>query len=122
MASWANTSVWAGGCPFQRGGRVCAAPLRRGDAVAWLAVTRKAQMRGYALVASSQGAVRARHDRRLCLSALLFRDGTLYDRHRLPDLIFDIPRRCAGRPSRSGNEVQWTRSRPTPALAGSRRC
>lgn len=43
----------------------------------WLAATRKAQMRGYALVASSQGLFALGTIVAFALSAMLFRDGTL---------------------------------------------
>jgi ABC-type multidrug transport system fused ATPase/permease subunit len=43
----------------------------------WLAVTRQAQMRGYALVASSQGFFGLGTAAALALSAMLYRDGTL---------------------------------------------
>src|SRR5215207_3725524 len=52
--------------------RRCAEVMR-----SWLAVTRKAQMRGYALVASSQGLFALGTIAAFALSAMLFRDGTL---------------------------------------------
>jgi ATP-binding cassette, subfamily B, bacterial len=52
--------------------RRCAEVMR-----SWLAVTRKAQMRGYALVASSQGLFALGTIVAFALSAMLFRDGTL---------------------------------------------
>jgi ABC-type multidrug transport system fused ATPase/permease subunit len=52
--------------------RRCAEVMR-----SWLAVTRKAQMRGYALVASSQGLFALGTIVAFGLSAMLFRDGTL---------------------------------------------
>jgi ATP-binding cassette, subfamily B, bacterial len=52
--------------------RRCAEVMR-----SWLAVTRKAQMRGYALVASSQGLFALGTIVAFALSALLFKDGTL---------------------------------------------
>src|SRR5215213_10390557 len=52
--------------------RRCAEVMR-----SWLAVTRKAQMRGYALVATSQGMFALGTIAAFALSAMLFRDGTL---------------------------------------------
>jgi len=52
--------------------RRCAEVMR-----AWLDMTRKAQMRGYAMVASSQGLFALGLAFALALSAMLFRDGTL---------------------------------------------
>jgi ABC-type multidrug transport system fused ATPase/permease subunit len=52
--------------------RRCAEVMR-----SWLAVTRKAQMRGYALVASSQGLFALGTIVAFALSAMLFTDGTL---------------------------------------------
>jgi ATP-binding cassette, subfamily B, bacterial len=52
--------------------RRCAEVMR-----SWLAVTRKAQMRGYALVASSQGLFALGTIVAFALSAMLFNDGTL---------------------------------------------
>jgi ATP-binding cassette subfamily B protein len=52
--------------------RRCAAQMR-----SWLAVTRAAQMRGYALVASSQGLFALGTIVAFALSVVLFRDGTL---------------------------------------------
>lgn len=52
--------------------RRCAEVMR-----SWLAVTRKAQMRGYALVATSQGLFALGTIVAFALSAILFRDGTL---------------------------------------------
>ena len=52
--------------------RRCAEVMR-----AWLDMTRKAQMRGYAMVASSQGLFALGMAFALALSAMLFRDGTL---------------------------------------------
>jgi ABC-type multidrug transport system fused ATPase/permease subunit len=52
--------------------RRCAEVMRT-----WLAATRKAQMRGYAMVASSQGLFGLGMAASLALSAMLFRDGTL---------------------------------------------
>ena len=61
--------------------RRCAEVMR-----SWLAVTRKAQMRGYALVASSQALFAIGTAVAFALSAMLYRDGALTHRHRLPDL------------------------------------
>src|SRR5205085_11278443 len=65
-----------GGYPLQRGGRVCAAPLRRGDAVV---AGRDAQGADEGLhhARHQPGAVCSRHGCRLALSALLFKAGTL---------------------------------------------
>src|SRR4029079_5359757 len=52
--------------------RRCAEVMR-----SWLSVTRKAQMRGYALVATSQGMFALGTIAAFALSAMLFRDGTL---------------------------------------------
>jgi ATP-binding cassette, subfamily B, bacterial len=52
--------------------RRCAEVMR-----SWLAVTRKAQMRGYALVATSQGLFALGTIVAFALSAVLFKDGTL---------------------------------------------
>ncbi|MGH2532883.1 MAG: ABC transporter ATP-binding protein [Thermomicrobiales bacterium] len=52
--------------------RRCAERMR-----SWLAVTRKAQMRGYAMLASSQGLFALGTAAAFALSAMLFRDGTL---------------------------------------------
>jgi ABC-type multidrug transport system fused ATPase/permease subunit len=52
--------------------RRCAEVMR-----SWLAVTRKAQMRGYALVATSQGLFALGTIVAFALSAMLFKDGTL---------------------------------------------
>ena len=52
--------------------RRCAEVMR-----SWLAATRKAQMRGYALVATSQGLFGLGTAAALALSAMLFEDGTL---------------------------------------------
>jgi ABC-type multidrug transport system fused ATPase/permease subunit len=52
--------------------RRCAEVMR-----SWLAATRRAQMKGYALVASSQGLFGLGTAAALALSAMLFKDGTL---------------------------------------------
>ena len=52
--------------------RRCAEVMR-----AWLAATRRAQMRGYALVATSQGLFALGTAVAFALSAMLYRDGTL---------------------------------------------
>ncbi|MBK9711325.1 MAG: ABC transporter ATP-binding protein [Kouleothrix sp.] len=61
-------SSGAGGFVLRR----CAEVMR-----SWLAVTRRAQMRGYALVATSQGLFALGTIVAFALSAILFRDGTL---------------------------------------------
>ena len=75
----------AGGYPLQRGGRVRAAPLRRGDAVV---AGRDAQGADAGLRPGRHqpGAVRARHGRRLCPERHALPGRRADHRHRLPDL------------------------------------